>query len=158
MQTPHGRYILLETTISIFINIVISALFVLLVFGHSDHIDLWGLHGFAMDYLPQTFMISLMSVIVPTFLTRRRLRTGRMPQRESALTTWLPANMILRGLLLACIAALILGAVAVWITASLWPETPDYTNLLLVKLAYGAVVASILTPIGLLAALSDARP
>ena len=150
----HRRYIALETVISMIINIAFSALFFFLVFGRSDHIDL---HGFALDYFPQTFMITLMSVIVPTILTRKRVNGGRLVRRGSAFGARLPKGVILRAILLACTACVTLGAVAVWITASFWPAEPAHSNLLLLKLAYGAVVAAILTPIGLVAALSDDR-
>jgi hypothetical protein len=154
----HRRYIALETVISMIINIAFSALFFFLVFARSDHIDLWGKHGFALDYFPQTFMIALMSIIVPTIFTRKRVNGGRLARRGSAFGARLPRSVILRAILLACAACVTLGAVAVWITASFWSGEPAHSNLLLLKLAYGAVVAAVLTPVGLVAALSDDRP
>ena len=152
------RYIAVETAISLGLNIAFSALFFFIVFGRSDHIDLWGTHGFALDYFPQTFMIALMSVIVPTILTRKRVKGGRVMRRESSMSARLPKNVILRAIMLACLACVTLAAVAVWITASFWSVEPAHSNLLLLKLAYGAAVAAILTPIALVAALSDDRP
>jgi hypothetical protein len=43
------------------------------------------------------------------------------------------------------------------ITDNVWAGQPTHSDLRLVKLAYGAVVAAIMTPIGLVAALADAR-
>jgi hypothetical protein len=149
------RYIARETMISMIINVGFSAAFFFLVFGRAQHIDLWGAHGFALDYFPQTFMITLMSVIVPTLITRKRLAGGRVARRESALGARLPRGVILRALLLAAVACVTLAALAVLITASFWSDEPAYTNLLLLKLAYGAAVAAIMTPIALAAALSE---
>jgi hypothetical protein len=151
------RYIALETAISVVINVGFSALFFFLVFGRTEQIALWGPGGFAFDYFPQTFMITLMSVIVPTILTRKRALAGKVTRRESAFSNRLPRNVVLRALLLAAVAAVLLGAVAVFITDSLWSGQPTHSDLRLLKMAYGAVVAAIMTPIGLVAALSDSR-
>jgi hypothetical protein len=151
------RYIAIETAISAVINVGFSALFFYLVFGRSERIELWGPHGFAFDYFPQTFMITLMAVIVPTILTRKRVQAGKVARRESAFGARLPRNVVLRALMLAALAAVALGAVAVWITDSFWSGEPAHSKLLIVKLVYGAVVAAIMTPIGLVAALSDRR-
>jgi hypothetical protein len=151
------RYIALETMISVVINVGFSALFFFLVFGRTEQIALWGPGGFAFDYLPQTFMITLMSVIVPTLLTRKRVAEGKVARRESAFGARMPKNVVLRALLLAALASAVLGAVAVLITGSLWSGQPAHSDLRLLKLAYGAVVAAIMTPIGLIAALSDER-
>ena len=149
------RYIAIETAISVVINVGFSALFFYLVFGRSERIELWGPHGFAFDYFPQTFMITLMAVIVPTILTRKRANSGKVARRESAIGARLPRNVVLRALLLAALAAVVMGAVAVWITDSFWSGDPTHLKLLELKMAYGAVVAAIMTPIGLIAALSD---
>jgi hypothetical protein len=151
------RYIAIETAISVVINVGFSALFFFLVFGRTEQIALWGPGGFAFDYFPQTFMITLMGVIVPTILTRKRVSAGKVPRRESAFADRLPRNVVLRALLLGAVAAAVLGAVAVLITDSLWSGQPAHSDLRLLKLAYGAVVAAIMTPIGLVAALSDGR-
>ena len=61
-----SRYILVETAISVAINAAISACFAFLVFGGRTGIALWGSGGLALDFAPQTFMIAMMSVVVPT--------------------------------------------------------------------------------------------
>jgi hypothetical protein len=149
------RYIAIETAISVVINVGFSVLFFFLVFGRTEQIALWGPGGFAFDYFPQTFMITLMSVIVPTILTRKRVIARKVARRESAFAPRLPMNVVLRALLLAAVAAAVLGAVAVLITDNLWSGQPAHSDLRVLKMAYGAVVAAIMTPIALIAALSD---
>jgi len=61
----------------VIINVLISAGFMFLVFGRAASINLWGPHGLALDFVPQTFMITLMSIVVPTLLTRKRLVRGQ---------------------------------------------------------------------------------
>jgi hypothetical protein len=149
------RYIAIETAISVVINVGFSVLFFFLVFGRTEQIALWGPGGFAFDYFPQTFMITLMSVIVPTILTRKRVIARKVARRESAFAPRLPMNVVLRALLLAAVAAAVLGAVAVLITDNLWSGQPAHSDLRVLKMAYGAVVAAIMTPFALIAALSD---
>ncbi len=90
MTFAHRLYIARETAVSVVINTMISALFMERVFGGRASIDLWGLHGLALDFVPQTFMISAMSVRVPTLIARRRMRAGaieplRLPTLPAAL-------------------------------------------------------------------------
>src|SRR5579859_6544248 len=100
MGTSYRRYIAVETAVSIAINVAISAVFMELVFWRSGTIALWGPHGLAIDFLPQTFMISAMSVLVPTLLTRRRVRNGQLQRRGAAPPPWL-RHLLMRIILLA---------------------------------------------------------
>jgi hypothetical protein len=72
MTPAHRRYILVETMISVIINTVISIGFVFLAFGGQDRVAVAAL---IPDAIPQSFMIGLMSTVVPTLLTRRRVRS-----------------------------------------------------------------------------------
>ena len=87
LKRHHGefvcRYVAVETAVSIVINVLISALFMFAVFGRTPLIDLWGSHGLAIDFIPQTFMISAMSVLVPTLIARKRVRQGVLAPRRS---------------------------------------------------------------------------
>ena len=150
----HQRYVLVETLISIAINLVISATFAWIVFHGRTRIPLWGAEGYAIDFAPQTFMIALMSVVVPTLITRRRTRLGKVQPRAVA-KRGLPARLWLRAPLLAVAATLVLGGVVVGLISVALPDTLGFPPLLALKLAYAAVIAGVMTPIGLRAALAD---
>ena len=154
MTSPYTRYIATETTFSIVINVVISALFMVLVFGRSNGIELWGGHGLAVDFIPQTFMITAMSVLVPTLLTRQRIKRGvlvRSPGERPRLL----GNLALRVVAIAIVMTVALGAIAVLILNALWTRPLGFWEAFPMKLLYGAVVALIATPIGLYIALSE---
>jgi hypothetical protein len=139
MALSYRRYVLTETTVSIVINVAISALFMVLVFGRSSSIELWGGHGLAVDFIPQTFMISAMSVLVPTLLTRRRMQRGLL-LRNPALAPPFLNSLVLR-------VVVTLDAV--------WTGPLHFWQVFPLKLLYGAAVALIATPIGLYIALSE---
>jgi hypothetical protein len=151
-----ARYILVETLISIAINAAISAGFAFLVFGGRTGVALWGAGGLALDFVPQTFMIAMMSVFVPTALTRRRIEAGAVRARNGR-PSRLPRNLLLRALLVAAVATLLLGGAATAILAVSWTALLDFATLLPLKIAYGAIVALLVTPLALRAALSTER-
>jgi hypothetical protein len=149
-----SRYILVETLISIAINAAISAGFAFLVFGGRTEIGLWGPHGLALDFAPQTFMIALMAVLVPTALTRRRVRTGALPGRRAP-PPRLPRSLLVRALLVASLATVLLGGAATAVLAATWSGALDFATVLPLKIIYGALVALLVTPPALRAALTD---
>ena len=154
MASSYTRYIVTETTVSILINVLISALFMVMVFGRSTWIELWGGHGLAVDFIPQTFMIAAMSVLVPTLLTRRRIKRGVLV-RSAGEPPRLLGNLALRVIALAIVLTLALGAAGVLILDILWTRPLGFWEAFPLKLLYGGVVALIATPIGLYIALSE---
>jgi hypothetical protein len=156
MFNPHSRYLAGETSVSIVINVVISAIFMFAVFGRTPLLVLWGPHGLALDFLPQTFMISAMSILVPTLITRRRIGRGAIARRPP------PPPRILRPLalrivLLAALLTITLGGIAVVILSAWWTGPIRFWQAFPMKLLYGALVALIATPIGVSIALSEGK-
>ena len=150
------RYILVETLISVAISAAISAGFASLVFGGRTAIELWGRTGLALDFVPQTFMIAMMSVLVPTALTRRRIAAGTI-RATGGRPTRLPRNLPVRALLAAAGATLLLGGAATAVLAVSWTGPLGFAAVLSLKVAYGAIVALLVTPPALRAALRDER-
>lgn len=149
-----SRYLLIETLISIAINAAISAGFAVFVFAGQPEIGLWGPSGLALDFVPQSFMIALMSVIVPTALTRRRVDAGTLVARADK-WPWLPRNLLLRALFAAVGSAVLLGGAATTLLAAAWTGPLGFPAVLALKISYGAFVALLVTPPALRAALSD---
>jgi hypothetical protein len=152
--SPHGRYIATEVAISALINGALSLLAAWLVFGGRQSIEAAGPQGFAMDFLPQTFMVTLMSTLVPTWLTRRRVRSGqigKLPQAASRL----PQNVALRALALALASTALLGVGAMALAPVVLEGAVLLTGLLALKVAYGVVISVPVTGFALRAALAD---
>jgi hypothetical protein len=150
------RYILTETLISMAVNAAFSAGFAFLIFGRRADTGLWGLDGLALDFAPQTFMIAMMSVLVPTALTRRRIGSGALAAGGRA-PSRLPGNLLVRALLVALAATVVLGGTATALLAAAWNGPLTFGAVLLLKISYGALVALAVTPPALRAALRDRR-
>ena len=148
-------YVGKETAISIAINSVLSAFFVWLMFGGAASVPVRGVGNLAFDFLPQSFMISLMSVLVPSALTRRRRRSG-VVQPCAPVLSWLPRNLLLRALLAAVAATALFGAAAALLLLALAPAQLSMAAVWPMKIAYGAALALVVTPLGLCAALGEA--
>lgn len=148
------RYIVIETLISMAINAAFSAGFAFLMFGGRAEIGLWGPAGLALDFAPQTFVIAMMSVLVPTVLTRRRVRSGALAPGNGA-PSRLPDNLLLRAALVALAATIVLGGAATALLAATWTGPLTFSAALLLKIIYGALVALAVTPPALRAALRD---
>jgi hypothetical protein len=141
-------YLRTEIRLSIAINMVLSLVFFLLVFGFALLVPVAGIGGYAVDFIPQSFMIALMSTLMPGIVTAGRIRSERIvgePQSSAALV---------RRSALTALGALLFGVV---IAALLLVVTADAALplgwALSAKLLYGGLLAAVVTPIGLRAAL-----
>jgi hypothetical protein len=151
--TAPGAYIRRETAISVVINTVLSLGFFLAAFGSTDPVPVWGIGAYAFDFVPQSFMIALMSTLVPGALTARRLRAGAVGRLDT--TSRLPVALLPRSILVA-VVSLVLGAgLAALALTALGLDAIPWTPALAVKLAFGAALAALITPIALRAALAS---
>jgi hypothetical protein len=148
-----GPYIRRETAISIVINTVLSLGFFLLVFGSADAVPVWGVGAYAFDFVPQSFMIALMSTLVPGLLTASRLRAGAVG-RLDAPSRW-PAALVPRAILLAIVSVVVGAGLAALGLLALGADAVPWGPALAAKLVFGAALAAVITPIGLRAALAS---
>ena len=130
----------------------LSAAFFLLLFGGQELVSVWGARGYAADFVPQSFMITLMSVLMPGLATERKLRAGQVtPYADS---TRLPRKPGLRALVLAVPAALAGGTAIAALLSRAGVDGIAWAPGLGLKIAYSGLLGSIVTPIGLRAALA----
>ena len=155
MSAAVRTYVVVETLVSVFMNTLLSACATWLAFGGHAVVGLWGGQGLALDFIPQSFMVGLMSGLMPTLLTRRRRRQGRVLRIEGRPPA-LPGNLLLRALLFAVATVVIAGGAAVLLLWRFGPETYGPGVLFAIKTSYGAVVALIVTLIALRAVLREA--
>lgn len=147
-----ARHIGQQTAISIAINMALSALFFLFLFGGQEFVPVWGVRGLAADFVPQSFMITLMSVLMPGLATERKLRAAQLA--PFAYGTRLPRHPGLRALVLAVPAALAGGAAVAALLSLADVDGIAWAPALILKIAYGGLLGGIVTPIGLRAALA----
>ena len=147
-----AQHIARQTALSIVINMALSTLFFLLLFGGQEFVAVWGVRGLAADFVPQSFMITLMSVLMPGLATERKLRAGQVA--PFAHGTRLPRHAGLRALVLAVPTALAGGALMAALLSLAGVDGIAWAPALGFKIAYGGLLGSIVTPIGLRGALA----
>jgi len=145
-------YIRRETLVSIVINTVLSLAFFVAVFGRGGAVPVWGVGHYVFDFGPQAFMIALMATLVPGALAARALRAGRVVPWVGR--SRLPGSLLLRALLLAGLSATLAVTGAGVALRALGAVALPYAPALAVKLVFAVVLATIVTPAGLRAALS----
>lgn len=152
-MTPRTKaWIRRETLISALINTVLSAAFFFLVFGGQEAVSLWGIGQWLFDFIPQSFMIALMSTLVPGALAAKALRAGKLHIDRKAggpVVDVLPRRLFLRALTLALLSAAGGTALVSAVCAAGGWDALAATSALMLKLAYGALLALLVTPIGL---------
>lgn len=153
MTPAQRRYVRTEMAIAAVINAALSAVFVWLAFGGQAVVPVLGWRGLAVDTVPQSLMVALMSCLVPTVLTRRRLAAGRVTALSPG-HRW-PRHGLVRALLVAVpIAALagLVGAAVLPLTGPSW----SFGAVAALKPLYGALLGAIIARLAVLLALGDA--
>lgn len=152
LDPAQSRYLRTQVIASIPINAALGALFVWIVFGGQQGIALWGASGLAADLVPTTFMITLMTAIGLTLATRAALRSGKL---RPAAGRRAPRNPVLRGLVFALAATVLLVPLSVLILWTVWAGDWSYDTVLWFKIAYAIVLGLLVTPVIVRAALAD---
>lgn len=158
LSDEQRRYLKIETAINAFVNAVISALFAWLFFRNVPVVPLWGEMGMAVDLIPTVFMITLVPAIPMSLVTRRRVRSrivAPIDRRDFPMLSLLPGNVVLRAILLALAATIVLVPLTVTILWVLGIFEMGFAPFVAFKIAYGVLVSLVTTPVVLLAALSD---
>jgi hypothetical protein len=151
MTSVHRRYLATEVLIGAAINGVLSAAFVLLVFGGQSRVAAADL---VMDALPQSFMVALMSAVVPTLLTRKRVRGGVVPPL-SPMISWLPRNVGVRAICTALVVTVVAGIVHWAVLGPMAGVAFPFASVLIAKVAYGAALGAAITAWSVRNALAD---
>lgn len=153
-MTDPRSYIRRETAIGVLISMALSAGFFLMLFGVADQVPIWGLRGYAVDFLPQTFMVGLMGALVPSLLTRKRIASSTITTIVAS-SRW-PRAVLPRSALMALFSAFVMGSGATAILATLGAAMIPWALALAIKVAVGGLVAAIVTPAAIRATLAAA--
>lgn len=149
-----SRIVRRETAIGVAINSVAGGVAFLVVFGFADLVAVRGLSGIGVDFIPQTFMMSLMGSLIPGLLTRRRFRRSMLLDR-------VPKNsgIVVHSFVIAIAAAFFLGGAALLASRHWLGLEVPHAFALTLKVAYSAALAAIVTPCALIWAFRQAvRP
>ncbi len=144
-------YILKESFISMLFNSLFSFGFTYAFFQHSASIMK---HDLIIDALPQTFAVTFFGMLIPTLITRKRLRTGLLTTLDIK-PTILPYNVLLRAIFCGVLIA-VMGLVGHYIVFNYFNiESIPFITALVYKTLYGALLSLIVTPFALRIALRE---
>jgi hypothetical protein len=130
--------------ISVAANALMSGLFFFLTFGLEDRPLAVGMpDNFAFDMLPQSFFVGFLSAFVPSLITARDRKAGKItevtPQELGV------SQIFLRAILIA-ILAVTLGALIMLAMLTSGFATFSYLTALSLKICYGAALGALITP------------
>lgn len=135
-----------EAGISIVINGVLSLAFFLGVFGTTPHPLRWAEpDNLALDFIPQSIAVALMSALVPALIARKRL--GNAPGI---------GPILIRAALFALAGGALGGVLAFSIGSVAFP-TIVWGAALAIKIAYGGALGALVATLALRRLLSSAR-
>lgn len=143
-------YFIKETTISSLINAAFSFMFAHAAFGG---VDLVTKQELVINAIPQSLFVTFFGVLVPTLLTQRRVKANKIRMLPIR-TILLPQNLLFRALVLAIPVALIGGGLHLIATNVLALDEVAGNSAVIWQTIYGAILAWVVTPLGLFIELS----
>lgn len=153
MNSAIKQHLIKETGISALINAGFSFGITFLLLGSNDVVARQAL---VIDALPQSFAVTLFGVFIPTLLTRKKIRAGKLatlPFRKTAL----PGNAFVRAVLMGILAAIAGGLLHLVVLSGLQIEALSISTVLVYKTLYGAALSMIVTPIALHIVLQETQ-
>ena len=141
-----------ETVINMVANLVIGGVGAAIAHGLSGAVPVRGFSAFTLEFIPQSFMITLVSVLIPGFIAARAVRRGKIAALAGA-----PVRLVPLALKLAFAMLMSAGAVLIAFFATIGPETPDWSVVMAIKAGYGALIALCVTSVGARAGMSMPR-
>lgn len=148
------RYVRKETLIGAVINALFSVLFVFLIFSGQSQIGITGEGGLLIDSIPQGLAIGLMGAFFPSFLTRKRIKSGQVDVDTNAQSaSKLPTHPFMRALLFALAGGVI--SLLLFVSLSALISSVSFTQALALKTVWGALLGGVVSYIALQFALRD---
>ena len=144
-MSSRRQYVAKETLISVAINAALSVGFGFRVFHGEARVMATGRHGIVADMAPQTFMVTLMSCLVPGLLTHSRSAAGNLEWHQQTTKTII-SQVWLRALGMALFAACLVVAVSWAVLPHLLAGGVVFGELVIDKAVFGMILAALITP------------
>jgi hypothetical protein len=112
-----------------------------------------GVGGLVLDFVPATFLPVFAMTLALTRVTRARRRKGAAPSIIRG--TVRPVHAVARGALFAFAALVLLGGAGLAMLIAILPALPTLAEVIAFKLAYGAAIGLLETPVILTATMRD---
>jgi hypothetical protein len=155
MDSTLKRYFLIETSIAGAFGIGLGAVITWIMFHGHPIIQIWGKGGLVLDAFPHTFLLSFMSALMPSLLTRSRHLGGRFDARACVPTLGPAAAASRRGIILSALfLAIVATVLGVMFNAAFlswaFPNGMPFLEMIVFKCLYGSFVAVCVATVALI--------
>src|SRR5271155_257549 len=154
MHVKASKYLAVETATSGLVNGILNFVAAFAIFHGRGRVATTGPGGLLRDTIGETFIVTALSVLIPSLIARQRRRAGTLPTsggRRASPASNLYVRAIVAGLIFTCVcvpcSALLLPLI--------FPNGVSFGNVLLFKTLYGVVVGSIATLLAVQKTLSE---
>lgn len=147
-MTARHRFILREACTGAVLNALLSYGIFRWIFGDIAQVPVRGFGYYLFDFLPQGFMVALMSALVPSLIARRAAAQGRFPG-QAPVPGMLPQNLLARSFVFALGALIFLALPVAALGWLLLGDTIVWNSASALKMTFGAGVSLLVTPIAL---------
>jgi len=158
MNKTYFQYFLHGWIFNIAVNYIINGIFGLLA---KESVIVFGGYGsLLIDFLQMClylgfFLTLLVSLGIRGDIEKGKVKPLKMRRSEIPILKKLPANLIYRSLVMACITLIIFFPLSIGILVNLQVTSLPYWNFVAFKAFYGAFMAAVIEPIVRLSALTD---
>lgn len=158
MNKTYFQYFLRNWIFNIAVNYMINGFFGLLA---TDPVIAFGGYGsILIDFLQMCLYLGFFLTLLVTLGIRGDIEKGKVKplkvrRSEIPVLKKLPANIIYRSLVMACVTFIIFMPLAIGLLINLQVTSLPFWNFVAFKAFYGAFMAAIIEPIVRLSALTD---
>jgi hypothetical protein len=157
MHGSASNYLIFETAMSGLCNAILNLAAAFALFHGRGRIPATGPGSLLMDSIGETFLVTCLSMLIPSLIARHRRQAGTLPtyvDRPSIASGNLYFRAIVMGLLFTCVLVPCSG----FLLPRIFPGGVSFGNVLLFKTLYGAVLGSTATLLALHRALNEVAP
>jgi hypothetical protein len=144
MNVKSGQYLAIETASSGVVNGLLNFAAAYAIFHAHSRIPATGPGSLLRDSIGETFIVSTLSVLIPSLIARHRWRAGTLPlsgaRRPSRIT-----NLYVRALVTGLVFTCVFVPCNALLLPLMFPDGVSFANIAVFKTLCGAVVGSMAT-------------
>ena len=144
MNVKLGQYLAIETASSGLVNGLLNFAAAYAIFHAHNRIPAAGPGSLLRDSIGETFIVSTLSVLIPSLIARNRRRAGTLPLARDRRTSRV-SNLYVRAIVTGLIFTCVLVPCNWLLLPRMFPNGVSFASVLLFKTLYGAVVGSLAT-------------
>ncbi len=154
MHVKASKYLAVETAMSGLVNGILNFAAAFAIFHGRSRVPTTGPGGLLRDSIGETFIVTALSVLIPSLIARQRRRAGTLPISGNSDPSP-TSNLYIRAIVIGLIFTAACTSCNALLLPLMFPNGVSYRNVLLFKTLYGAVLGSIATLLAIHKALNE---